>query len=136
MVYLSVAFPLQWTMCIAVCITVCITVCTTVCTTVCITVDHAHVNAGLFAGAAERLRVAKSEVKARLNRESGSTGPPSTPPSPALTNRGSGNLWGGPSAPEVNICIGRCVVHCAMQLSITARDVYLMEECWQQAYRM
>lgn len=69
--------------------------------------------AGLFAGAAERLRVAKSEVKARLN--SGSTGPPSTPPSPAVTNRGSGNLW-ATSAPEVDISTVMHPVACNCQL--------------------
>ncbi|KAL3140229.1 hypothetical protein ABBQ38_004504 [Trebouxia sp. C0009 RCD-2024] len=52
----------------------------------------------MFSGAAERLRLAKSEVKARLNRgESGSS--PSTPSTPSETaptplSRPSGKLWG------------------------------------------
>ncbi|DBA95921.1 TPA: hypothetical protein ACH3X1_001448 [Trebouxia sp. C0004] len=56
---------------------------------------------GLFSSAAERLRLARSEVKARLNRgESGSGSAPATPTSPidsARQGRPSSTPWGSTS---------------------------------------
>lgn len=67
--------------------------------------------AGLFAGAAERLRLAKSEVRARLQRDSGSTGPPSTPPSPALLSKGSGSLLGSSLTSQVTSTTHICMMN-------------------------
>ncbi|KAL0036203.1 hypothetical protein WJX79_007899 [Trebouxia sp. C0005] len=59
---------------------------------------------GLFSSAAERLRLARSEVKARLNRgESGSGSAPATPTSPidsAKQGRPSSNPWASTSGEE------------------------------------